>query len=153
MATMTAEPYVNHVPTMTGGVGQAQLARFYRNHFVNSNPKDTKLVPVSRTIGADRLVDEMLFSFTHDVEIDWMLPGVKPTGKYVEVPLIAIINFRGPKLYHEHIYWDQASVLVQIGLLDPGLLPVAGAETARKLVDETQPSNTLMARWAESEGK
>jgi carboxymethylenebutenolidase len=153
MATMTSEPYVNHVPTMTGGVGQAQLARFYRNHFVNANPKDTKLVPVSRTIGADRLVDEMLFSFTHDVEIDWMLPGVKPTGKYVEVPLIAIINFRGPKLYHEHIYWDQSSVLVQIGLLDPKLLPVAGAETARKLVDETQPSNTLMARWAESEGK
>jgi carboxymethylenebutenolidase len=153
MATMTAEPYVNHVPTMTGGVGQAQLARFYRNHFVNSNPKDTRLVPVSRTIGADRLVDEMLFCFTHDVEIDWMLPGVKPTGRCVEVPLIAIINFRGPKLYHEHIYWDQASVLVQIGLLDPRLLPVAGVETARKLIDETQPSNTLMARWAESEGK
>ena len=95
MATMVAEPYVNHVPTMTGGVGQTQLARFYRNHFVNSNPKDTRLIPISRTIGADRLVDEMLFSFTHDVEIDWMLPGVKPTGRRVEVPLVAIINFRG----------------------------------------------------------
>lgn len=150
MATMVAEPYVNHIPTMTGGVGQQHLARFYQHHFVNSNPADTRLIPVSRTIGADRVVDEMLFCFTHDREIDWMLPGVKPTGKPVEVPLIAIVCFRGDKLYNEHIYWDQASVLVQIGLLDPAVLPVAGVETARKLVDETLPSNTLMKRWAES---
>ena len=132
MATMVDEPYVNHVPTMTGGVGQKMLARFYQHHFVNSNPADTKLIPISRTIGADRLVDEMLFCFTHDVEIDWMLPGVKPTGKYVEIPLVAIVCFRGDKLYNEHIYWDQASVLVQVGLLDAGKLPVAGVETAKK---------------------
>ena len=98
--------------------GPKELARFYQHHFVNSNPKDTKIVPVSRTIGADQLVDEVLFCFTHDVEIDWMLPGIKPTGKYVEVPLVAIIRFRDGKLCHEHIYWDQASVLAQIGLLD-----------------------------------
>lgn len=153
MATMVDEPYVNHVPTMTGGVGAANLARFYQHHFVNSNPQDTRLVPVSRTVGADRVVDEMLFCFTHDVEIDWMLPGIKPTGRYVEVPLVAIVAFRGDKIRHEHIYWDQASVLVQLGLLDPEGLPVAGIETARKLVDETLPSNTLMARWTESEGK
>ena len=110
--------------------------RFYRNHFIPKCPKDTKLVPISRTIGADRLVDEMLFCFTHDIEIDWMLAGVKPTGKYVEVPLVAIVNFRGDKLYHEHIYWDQASVLTQIGLLDAKSLPAAGIETAKKLVDE-----------------
>jgi carboxymethylenebutenolidase len=146
MATMVAEPYVNHVPTMTGGVGQQALARFYRDHFVNSNPQDTRLIPVSRTIGTDRVVDEVLFCFTHDVEIAWMLPGVKPTGKYVEVPLVAVVAFRGDKLYHEHIYWDQASVLAQIGLLDPATLPIAGAETARKLVDETLPSNELMRR-------
>ena len=146
MATMVAEPYVNHVPTMTGGVGQEALARFYRDHFVNSNPKDTKLIPVSRTIGTDRVVDEVLFCFTHDVEIPWMLPGVKPTGRYVEVPLVAIVAFRGDKLYHEHIYWDQASVLAQIGLLDPAKLPIAGVETARKLIDETLPSNALMRR-------
>jgi carboxymethylenebutenolidase len=146
MATMVAEPYVNHVPTMTGGVGQEALARFYRDHFVNSNPKDTRLIPVSRTIGTDRVVDEVLFCFTHDVEIPWMLPGVQPTGKYVEVPLVAIVAFRGDKLYHEHIYWDQASILAQIGLLDPATLPIAGAETARKLVDETLPSNELMRR-------
>ncbi|MEQ9043758.1 MAG: dienelactone hydrolase family protein [Sneathiellaceae bacterium] len=150
MKTMVDQPYVNHIPTMTGGVGQTHLARFYQHHFVNSNPADTKLIPVSRTIGADRVVDEMLFCFTHDTEIDWMLPGVKPTGKYVEVPLVAIVCFRGDKLYHEHIYWDQASVLVQIGVLDPATLPVAGVETARKLIDETLPSNPLMKRWAES---
>ncbi len=150
MKTMVPQPYVNHVPTMTGGVGYKELHRFYTHHFVNANPADTKLIPISRTIGADRVVDEMLFCFTHDREIDWMLPGVKPTGKYVEVPLVAIINFRGDKLYHEHIYWDQASVLVQIGLLDPKLVPAAGGETAKKVVDETLPSNTLMKRWAES---
>jgi len=151
MATMVDEPYVNHIPTMTGGVGQKMLARFYQHHFVDSNPADTSLIPISRTIGADRLVDEMLFCFTHDREIDWMLPGVAPTGKYVEIPLVAIVCFRGDKLYNEHIYWDQASVLVQIGLLDPANLPVAGVATAKKLLDETLPSNEKMARWATSE--
>ncbi len=146
MATMVAEPYVNHIPTMTGGVGNENLAHFYENFFVNSNPPDTRLIPLSRTIGTDRLVDEMLFCFTHTTEVPWMLPGVAPTGKEVEIPLVAIVNFRGDKLYHEHIYWDQASVLVQIGLLDPSGLPVAGVETAKKLVDETLPSNELMNR-------
>jgi carboxymethylenebutenolidase len=150
MSTMVAEPYVNHIPTMTGGYGYKDLHRFYLNHFVHGNPADTKLVPISRTVGADRVVDEMLFCFTHDREIDWLLPGVPPTGKYVEIPLIAIVNFRGDKLYNEHIYWDQASVLVQIGVLKPDGLPVAGVETARKLVDPSLPSNTLMARWSQS---
>ena len=153
MGTMVAEPYVNHVPTMTGGVGAKQLSRFYQWHFVNANPDDTKLIPISRTIGSTSLVDEMLFCFTHTREIDWMLPGIEPTGKYVEVPLVAIVNFRGDKLYHEHIYWDQASVLVQIGVLDPTGLPVAGIETAKKLVDESLPTNGLMKAWASSEGK
>ena len=150
---MVAQPYVNHIPTMTGGVGHDDLQRFYKYHFIPKTPKDTKLIPISRTIGADRVVDEMLFCFTHDIEIDWMLPGVAPTGKYVEIPLVAIVSFRGDKLYNEHIYWDQASVLVQIGLLKADGLPVAGVETARKLVDETLPSNTLMKRWSESKGK
>jgi carboxymethylenebutenolidase len=150
MATMVPEPYVNHIPTMTGGVGYRDLSRFYRHHFIPRTPADTKLIPISRTIGADRVVDEMLFCFTHGIEIDWMLPGLKPTGKYVEIPLVAIVRFRGDKLYNEHIYWDQASVLVQIGALDPQGLPVAGIATAKKLVDESLPSNELMARWAES---
>jgi carboxymethylenebutenolidase len=152
MATMVPEPYVNHIPTMAGGVGHAELKRFYKHHFVNANPADTRLIPLSRTVGADRVVDEMLFCFTHTCEIDWMLPGVAPTGRYVEVPLIAIVHFRGDKLYNEHIYWDQASVLVQIGLLDPKGLPVSGAEQGRKLLDETRPTNALMSRWRTSEG-
>ena len=153
MKTMVPEPYVNHIPTMTGGVGHDQLKRFYTHHFVNSNPEDTKLIPISRTVGTDRVVDEMLFCFTHTREIDWMLPGIAPTGRYVEIPLIAIVSFEGDKIYNEHIYWDQASVLVQIGKLGAADLPVAGIETARKLRDKTLPSNTLMAAWANSEGK
>jgi carboxymethylenebutenolidase len=151
MRTMVPEPYVNHIPVMTGGVGYKALQRFYQYHFIPRTPQDTRLIPISRTIGATQVVDEMLFCFTHDIEIDWMLPGVPPTGKYVEIPLVAIVKFRGDKLYHEHIYWDQASVLVQIGLLKPDGLPVAGVETAHKMLDEALPSNTLMRRWADSE--
>ncbi|MBD8572765.1 dienelactone hydrolase family protein [Pseudomonas syringae] len=151
MATMVAEPYVNHIPTMTGGVGYRELSRFYQHHFVHGNPPDMKLVPISRTVGASQIVDEFVMCFTHTSEIDWMLPNVAPTGKYVEIPMLGVIKFRGDKLCHEHIYWDQASVLVQIGLLDPTGLPVAGAETAKKLLDEQLPSNTLMGRWSSSE--
>lgn len=153
MATMVAAPYVNHVPTMTGGVGHDQLKRFYKYHFIGNNPPDTELRPVSRTIGADQIVDEMVFSFTHTSRVDWMLPGIAPTGRRVEIPLVAIVRFVDGKVAHEHIYWDQASVLVQVGLLDPKGLPVAGIETARKVVDKTQPSNALMVGWASSEGK
>lgn len=153
MATMVAEPYVNHIPTLTGGVGQSQLARFYRYHFVHQNPEDMKITSISRTMGSTQVVDEFIMSFTHDTEIDWLLPGVKPTGKYVEIPMLGVIQFRGSKLCHEHIYWDQASVLVQIGLLNPEGLPVAGVETAKKLLNEDLPSNTLMPSWNSSEGK
>jgi carboxymethylenebutenolidase len=153
MASMVDEPYVNHVPTMTGGVGHDQLKRFYRYHFIDGNPEDTRLIPISRTVGADSVVDEMLFCFTHTREIDWMLPGIPPTGRAVEIPLVAIVRFSDGKLVHEHIYWDQASVLVQIGKLDPAGLPVAGNETARKVLDKALPSNELMRNWASSEGK
>lgn len=154
MATMVDEPYVNHIPTMTGGVGHDQLKRFYKYHFIGGNPPDTEMIPVSRTIGTDSIVDEMIFRFTHTSAVDWMLPGIKPTGKRVEIPLVAIVKFVGDKLAHEHIYWDQASVLVQLGLLDPQGLPVAGAETAHKVLDKSAPSNALMqAEWATSEGK
>lgn len=153
MATMVAEPYVNHIPTMTGGVGAKELSRFYQHHFVHGNPKDMALTPLSRTVGASQIVDEFIMSFTHDVEIDWMLPGVAPTGRRVEIPMLGVVKFRGPKLYHEHIYWDQASVLVQIGLLDPSGLPVAGVVTAHKLLDESLPSNTLMPSWNSSADK
>jgi hypothetical protein len=153
MATMVGQPYVNHVPTLTGGYGQAELRRFYKHHFIPGNPKDMRNIPVSRTVGADRIVNEGVLCFTHDCEIDWLLPGVAPTGRYVEVGLVGIVTFRGDKLVHEHIYWDQASVLVQIGLLDPTGLPVAGIEAAKKILDPSRPANALMKRWAESDGK
>jgi carboxymethylenebutenolidase len=154
MATMVAEPYVNHVPTLAGGVGHDELKRFYKYHFIGGNPPDTTLAPISRTVGADQIVDEMLFSFTHTSEIDWMLPGVAPTGRKVEVALVAIVKFEGGKVAHEHIYWDQASVLVQVGLLDAAKLPVVGADGARKVLDKTLPSNAMMAKaWKTSEGR
>jgi carboxymethylenebutenolidase len=144
MATMVADPYVNHIPTMTGGVGYRDLHRFYSKYFVHSNPPDFSTAPISRTVGATQLVDELLVTFTHTVEIPWMLPGIAPTGRRVEVPLLAVVKFRGDKLCHEHIYWDQASVLVQVGLLDSAGLPVAGVETAHKLLDGSLPSNQLI---------
>lgn len=151
MATMVAEPYVNHIPTMTGGVGYEQLKHFYAHHFIPVNPPDFRLTPISRTVGADTIVDEFIVHFTHTTLMDWMLPGIPPTGCAVEIPTVAVVQFAGGKVAHEHIYWDQASVLVQIGLLDPSGLPVAGAETAHKVADKSVPSNRLMKRWRESE--
>ncbi|HTV58663.1 MAG TPA: ester cyclase [Verrucomicrobiae bacterium] len=144
--TMVPAAYVNHIPVLTGGVGRDHLREFYSRHFIPKMPPDTEIVPVSRTIGADRLVDEIIFRFTHTLEMDWMLPGVPPTGKKVECPLVVIVHFRDGKLAHEHIYWDQASVLVQLGLLDPSRLPVSGGESARKVLNPALPSNELIRR-------
>jgi carboxymethylenebutenolidase len=146
--TMVPDAYVNHIPVMTGGVGRDQLNEFYSKHFIPNMPVDTEIVPISRTIGSERLVDEMIVRFTHSIEMDWMLPGIPPTGKHVECATVAIVSFRDGKLFNEHIYWDQASVLVQLGLLNPSNLPVAGVETARKLADPTLPSNLLIERAA-----
>lgn len=151
---------------MTGGLGRVALSAFYRDHFIFSNPEDTTLELVSRTVGVDRVIDEFIFSFTHDKMIDWLVPGIPPTGKSVRVPFTSIVNIRGDRLYHEHIAWDQASVLVQLGLLPkylpfpyplpdgrkpaPGKrfeyrVPAAGQETAAKLVDEAAlPSNEML---------
>jgi len=133
--TMVEDAYVNHVPVLTGGFGKDALRAFYSRHFIPCMPPDTTLTPISRTVGENQLVDEMIFSFTHTQEMPWMLPGVAPTDRRVEVPLVAIVQFRDGKLAHEHIYWDQASVLKQIGLLTDPSLPVRGPETARKVAD------------------
>ena len=146
LATMVEDAYVNHIPVLTGGVGKDELREFYSKRFIPQMPPDTEMTAISRTIGNDQLVDEMVFKFTHTIRMDWMLPGIAPTGKRVEVPLVAIVRFREGKLAHEHIYWDQASVLVQLGLLDPGTLPVAGVDSARKALDPNLPSNALMDR-------
>lgn len=133
LATMVEDAYVNHIPVMTGGHGKAALRAFYSRDFIPTMPPDTTLTPISRTVGDDQLVDEMIFSFTHTREIPWMLPGIPPTNRKVEIPLVAIVKFRDGKLAHEHIYWDQASVLKQIGLLNDPKLPVFGVETAHKV--------------------
>src|SRR6266516_1498323 len=146
LATMVEDAYVNHIPVLTGGVGRDELRKFYSERFIPQMPPDTEMTPISRTIGNDQVVDEMVFKFTHTIRMDWMLPGLAPTGKRVEVPLVAIVRFREGKLAHEHIYWDQASALVQLGLLDPNTLPVAGVESARKVLDSSLPANTLMNR-------
>ncbi|HUB33713.1 MAG TPA: ester cyclase [Bryobacteraceae bacterium] len=133
LATMVEDAYVNHVPVLTGGSGRDALRTFYSRDFIPAMPPDTKITPVSRTIGEDQLVDEMIFSFTHTQDMPWMLPGVAPTNRYVEVAVVAIVKFRDGKLAHEHIYWDQASVLKQLGLLTDPALPVHGIESAHKV--------------------
>ena len=142
--TMVPDAYVNHVPVMTGGVGLDAARAFYSEHFITKMPPDTETVLVSRTVGVDQIVDELIFKFTHTETMDWMLPRIEPTGRRVEVPLVAIIGFKDGKVAHEHIYWDQASVLAQIGLLDGDTLPIVGAESALKVLDPTRPSNELM---------
>jgi carboxymethylenebutenolidase len=148
--TMSDENYVNHVPVMTGGRGRDQMLEFYGKHFIPKMPADTAITPVRRTVSVreDRVIDEMIFSFTHDIEMDWMLPGIAPTDRRVEVPLVVVVQLKGDDIVSERIYWDQASVLAQLGLIDATRLPVAGAETAWKVVDPTRPSNALIHRAA-----
>jgi carboxymethylenebutenolidase len=144
--TMVDDAYVNHVPVLTGGTGKEELGEFYAQYFIPQMPPDMQIVPVSRTIGHDRLVDESVAKFTHSVQMDWLLPGVPATGKRVEVALVVIVEFCDDKLQGERIYWDQASVLVQLGLLDAENLPVAGVESTRKVLDPSIPSNELIKR-------
>jgi carboxymethylenebutenolidase len=144
MATMTDDPYVNHVPVMTGGVGRDGVREFYRNHLVGKFfPPDVELITVSRTVGHNRLVEEVVIRFTHTMPIDWMLPGILPTGKRVGAAVIVIVEFEDGKIASERIYWDQASVLVQLGLIDPTALPVSGAESVDKVLDPRLPSRSI----------
>jgi carboxymethylenebutenolidase len=146
MATMVANPLVNQVPVMIGGNGREEVHDFYGKYFLHQIPPDIEMVPVSRTIGQGRIVDEVVVRFTHTIPMDFMLPGIPPTGKRVEVALVVIVQFDGDKLAHEHLYWDQASALVQLGLLQPGNLPVVGAEGARSVLDRNIRLNDLIRR-------
>lgn len=139
VATMTSDSYVNVVPLMIGARGRDRVRDFYASHFLSQLPPDIETVPVSRTIGQGQVVDELIIRFTHSVQMDWLLPGLPPTGKHVEMPLVVIIKFEADKIAHEHIYWDQASVLVQLGFLDR-TLPVCGGEIAEQVLNPTQPS-------------
>lgn len=137
METMVPEPYVHCVPVMTGGVGGQKVRCFYSDHFINQIPKDANVTPISRTIGKDQIVVELILSFTHDTQWDYLLPGIPPTGKRVQLPHVVVMKFENGKVAHERLYWDQASLLVQVGLLDPGNLPVVGVEQARRLLRVT----------------
>ena len=132
MATMTAEPYLTHVPTITGGTGRVEVERFYSKHFVGHWPDDVEVKSISRTVGQNRVIDELIVSFTHDREMCVFLPGVAPTDGKVVLPHVVVMGFDDAgRLACEHIYWDQASLLVQVGLLDPKLFPVSGADRAQ----------------------
>jgi carboxymethylenebutenolidase len=147
MATMTDEPYVNHVPVMTGGVGFEGVRQFYGDHFIGKWPQDIEITPVSRTVGENQVVDELVLAFTHDIEMPQLLPGIAPTGKHVQLAFCVVVGFREGKVAHEHIYWDQASLLVQVGLLDASELPVTGAEQAGNVLDpRARPLNELIRR-------
>ncbi len=154
METMIDNPYVNHVPTLAGGVGHNMLKRFYKYHFLHQNAGGRDRMRISYTLGPDRVVLESYTKFRHDCVIDRYFPGIAPTGKLVEIATVIIVKFRGEKVCHEHLYWDQGSALKQIGVLQADNLPIAGAEAARKVLDETLPSNIFMQEsWATSEGK
>jgi carboxymethylenebutenolidase len=146
IATMVEDPLVNQVPVLIGGNGEREVYEFYSKYFLSQIPPDMEMIPVSRTIGQDRVVEEMVARFTHTIPMDWMLPGIQPTGKRVEIGIVVVVQFDGDKLAHEHLYWDQASVLVQLGLLDPGDLPVVGVEGARSVLDRSVTLNALIHR-------
>jgi carboxymethylenebutenolidase len=147
MATMTSDPFVNHVPVMTGGVGYNEVRQFYSTCFIPCHPPDTDFVPVTRTVGKDRIVDELIHKFTHTIEMPWMLPGIPPTGRRVEIAVIVVVQFKDEKIAGERIYWDHASVLAQIGFIDAKKLPASGIEASRKVIDPSQePSNSLIKR-------
>jgi carboxymethylenebutenolidase len=139
MATMSASPHVTHVPTMTGGSGREAVRRFYDTWFIGHWPEDTVVTPISRTVGETQVVDEVMISFTHDCEMPALLPGVKPTGRKVTIPFVVVVGFKDRRIEFERIYWDQASMLAQLGLIDSAKLPVSGAEQAARLIDPSLP--------------
>jgi carboxymethylenebutenolidase len=141
MSTMSDQPHLHNVPTMVGGYGCDGVRHFYANHLVGKFfPPDVEMQRVSLTVGDNQIIEELIIRFTHTMLIDWMLPAVQPTGKKVEVGFVVIVGVKDQKITHEHIYWDQACVLVQLGLLDPAGLPVCGAESARRILDPSQPT-------------
>jgi carboxymethylenebutenolidase len=133
---------------LTEGRGRAQLHEFYRDQFIPPWPDDVELEPVSRTVDDERVVFECIVRFTHTREMPYWLPGVPPSGRRVELPHVVIMGFEGDKVAYEHIYWDQASLLVQVGVLDAGDMPVIGADQGRALVDPSVPVNGIISASA-----
>jgi carboxymethylenebutenolidase len=147
IATMTDHPALIHVPVGTGATGREPLRRFYRDVFIPQIPPDMSLDLLGRSVTEDHVVDEFILRYTHTVQIDWLAPGVAPTGRRVAVPHVAVVAFEGDKIASEHIYWDQACVLVQLGVLDTDV-PVLGADAAARLLDVEAPANELISKFA-----
>jgi hypothetical protein len=160
VSMLADDAHVNYIPTATGGIGKRALLHFYNDFFVPGTPPTLEIRLLSRTEGVDQIVDEMIVSFRHTQVVPWMLPGVPPTNKMVNIALVSIVAIRGGKLAHEHVYWDQASVLVQIGALDPKYvpkhlsskgckkLPILGVESAKKVMNvNSVASNDLIPNW------
>jgi carboxymethylenebutenolidase len=133
LATMAADPHILNVPVMVGGQGRDGVARFYREVFIPGIPDDLAVTDLSTTVDADQIVAERIMTGTHSVEMPWLLPGVAPTGRTFEVPHVVIVRFADDGIVSEHIYWDQATVLAQVGLLATDGLPITGREQADRL--------------------
>ncbi|GBG39610.1 ester cyclase [Mycobacterium montefiorense] len=124
VSTMVDDASAMHLPTMSGGSGKENLRRYYADVFIPAIPADTTSEPIARSVGDGLVVDEFIMRMTHDREVPFLLPGLAPTGKAVEIPAVVIVKFRGDLMESERLYWDQAAVLRQLGLIDPSL-PVA----------------------------
>jgi carboxymethylenebutenolidase len=144
LATMTEDPYVLCIPSGTGAKGRGAVRDYYANEFLPNIPADWELVSLSQTFGSDRLVEEFVVRFTHTIDMNWMLPGVSATGRKVEFALVGIIGFRGGKVAHEHIYWDQATVLSQLGVRD-SRVAAAGVGSAARLLKVSGAGASAMA--------
>jgi len=147
LRTMTDNPRVTVVPTMVGGKGTTELHSFYARHFLNQIPPDMEVTSVSRTVGQGRVVDELVLKFTHTVQMDWVLPGIPPTGKRIEFAMVVVVYTEGDRISAENIYWDMGSIMYQAGLLSGPKLPVLGAEHARNMLSHAAPLNELIPRF------
>lgn len=119
------------LPTMVSARGHGALVRFYSETLVM--PPTWRPTLVSRTVGADRIVDEAVAAFRHSCAMPWMLPGVAATNREVELAVVFVAGFRAGRIAAVRAYWDHACLLAQLGLAG-GLAPVAGPEAARKVV-------------------
>jgi carboxymethylenebutenolidase len=145
MATMTDHPVLVHVPVGTGASGREALRKFYAEIFIPQIPPDMALQLLTRTVGQDRVIDEFIVQFTHSLRMDWFAPGIEPTGRRLRVPHVGIIAFEQGKIASEHIYWDQATVLLQLGVVTDNL-PILAEDQAERLLDPGAPANVLIDR-------
>jgi carboxymethylenebutenolidase len=129
---MTENPYVFLIASGAARVGRAVVHEFYANHFLPKIPPDLEITSLSQSFGNDRIAEEMVIRFTHAIEMDWLLPGLRPTGQIAEFVLAAIIQFQDGKVAHEHLYWDQATVLSQMGVLNHPMAATGVASAGKR---------------------